>query len=98
MRLTNFEIESIKQVFDEVFKDGSVCLFGSRVDDTKKGGDIDLYLRLNYPLDTKRRLYKASQFRIKLEDKIGEQKIDIIISKNINRRIEKEAIKNGIEL
>jgi len=26
------------------FKDGKIFLFGSRVDDTQRGGDIDLYI------------------------------------------------------
>ena len=98
MRLTTFEISSIKNTFNNIFKDGKIYLFGSRVDDSKKGGDIDLFIRLNYPLDTKERLNKKSQFRIKLEEKIGEQKIDIIISKDINRLIEKEAIEKGVEI
>jgi hypothetical protein len=40
MRLTHKEIESIKQVFLEIFGSGKIYLFGSRVDDTLKGGDI----------------------------------------------------------
>jgi len=98
MRLTEFEINSIKNTFNDLFVDGKIYLFGSRVDDTKKGGDIDLFIKLNYQLDAKERLNKKGQFRIKLEDTIGEQKIDIIISKDTNRLIEQEAIKNGIEL
>jgi len=44
MRLTPYEIESIKKAFKESFGEGRVILFGSRVDDSQKGGDIDLYL------------------------------------------------------
>jgi len=98
MRLSVYEINSIKEIFKELFDTGEIYLFGSRVDDSKKGGDIDLYINLNYPLDTKERLSKRSKFRIKLEDKIGEQKIDIIISKDKNRSIEKEALATGILL
>ena len=98
MRLTNYELTSIKEVFSEVFKSGEIYLFGSRVDNQLKGGDIDLYLVINKPLDAKERLAKKSKFRLKLEDKIGEQKIDILISKDKNKSVEQEALKKGIML
>lgn len=68
MRLTNIEIESIKRTFLEVFKCGEIYLFGSRVDDTKKGGDIDLYIDLDYSLSVEDMLDKKSEFRLKLYD------------------------------
>jgi len=98
MRLTQNEVTLIKKAFYETFQSGKIFLFGSRVDDTKRGGDIDLYIELPYKLDIKRELEKKSQFRLKLYDLIGEQKIDIIISKDKNRSIEKEIIKTGIIL
>ena len=46
MRLTEFEINAIKQCALEIFGDNvQVFLFGSRVDDSKKGGDIGSYIR-----------------------------------------------------
>jgi len=98
MRLTKHEITSIKKVFKDIFKDGKIYLFGSRVDDSKKGGDIDLYIKLSYSLNIKERLNKKNIFKIKLENEIGEQKIDIVISKNIKNSIEKEALAKGVEL
>ena len=98
MRLTDFEIKSIKQTFLEVFENGDIYLFGSRVDDSLKGGDIDLYIKPKYPLSTKEILDKKSKFKIKLEDKIGEQKIDVVVSKDTTRLIEKEALEKGIKL
>lgn len=45
MRLTPEQIRSIKQVAAEVFgSDAHVYLFGSRVDDQARSGDIDLYI------------------------------------------------------
>jgi len=46
MRLTNLEQKSIKETFSEIFKTGKIYLFGSRTDDNKRGGDIDLYIRV----------------------------------------------------
>ena len=40
MRLNENEIIQIKQSFESVFHTGKIYLFGSRIDDTKKGGDI----------------------------------------------------------
>ena len=42
MRLTKFEAESIKESVYGFDPDARIILFGSRVDDTKRGGDIDL--------------------------------------------------------
>ena len=98
MRLSTYEINSIKDTFSDIFKDGKIFLFGSRVDDNKRGGDIDLFIKLNYPLSTKEILDKKSKFKLALYDKIGEQKIDVVISKDENRSIEKEALRTGVLL
>jgi predicted nucleotidyltransferase len=98
MRLTNYEIISIKESFHQVFDSGKIYLFGSRVDDSLKGGDIDLFVKLDIILTTKEILDKISQFKINLYDKIGEQKIDVIISKDKTRLVEQEALNKGILL
>jgi predicted nucleotidyltransferase len=95
MRLRDGEIQAIKESFKEVFQDGHIYLFGSRVDDTQKGGDIDLYIAAN---DIKNHLEKKINFLVSLKSKIGEQKIDVVLSKDPNRVIEQEAIKKGIRL
>ncbi|MBN2824045.1 MAG: nucleotidyltransferase domain-containing protein [Campylobacterales bacterium] len=94
MRLKKYEIEAIKESFASTFAQGSIYLFGSRVDDNQKGGDIDLYI------DTKveNKVAKKIDFLVALKNRIGEQKIDVVLSYNKNRAIEQEAIKNGIEL
>ena len=95
MRLTEEERKLIKQAFLETFKDGKIHLFGSRVDDTKRGGDIDLYI---VPKNKNELRKKKIDFLVKLNEYIGEQKIDVVIAKDKNRLIEKIAIKDGIEL
>ena len=96
MRLNLFEIENIINLKEKYFgKDAKIYLFGSRVDDNKKGGDIDLYLKRasisNDDYDFK------NKFITELESIIGYQKIDLIVSRDENRIIEIEA-KKGIEL
>ena len=98
MRLSTYEIDAIKDTFKDIFQNGDVYLFGSRVDDNKKGGDIDLYIKLSSPLQIKEMMAKKNKFRLRLEDKIGQQKIDIVISKDITRLIEQEALQKGIKL
>jgi predicted nucleotidyltransferase len=95
MRLTIFEVQSIINTFHEVFGNGKIYLFGSRVDESKKGGDIDLYLEV----ETQENLYeKKIDFLVKLQNKIGEQKIDIVFAKDPSRNIEKEIMGNRMEL
>ena len=98
MRLSTQTIKHIKQTFKEVFGNGNIYLFGSRVDDTKRGGDIDLYIDIPNITSLEEIYDKKSQFRLNLYDKIGEQKIDIIVSKDKNRSIEQEIIQTGILL
>jgi predicted nucleotidyltransferase len=96
MRLTNSERELIKKAFLEVFQDGKIYLFGSRIDDTKRGGDIDLYLCPAVQYDNERELKR--KFQILLNEYIGEQKIDVVMAKDKDRLIEQIAIRDGIEL
>jgi len=95
MRLTAFEVNAIKQSAQEIF--GStveVFLFGSRVDDAKKGGDIDLYIKAQAGNDLAHKI----KFLVSLEQKIGEQKIDVILAADKNRPIEQQATSTGVLL
>ncbi len=42
MRLGDDQIQVLKSKLNELSSSAKLYLFGSRVDDTKKGGDIDL--------------------------------------------------------
>ena len=96
MRLTEREKRIIKQLVKEVLgNQAQVWLFGSRVDDTKRGGDIDLFIEveLKNPLD---RIQKKSNLWAKLQQQLGAQRIDIIIASDELLLIEQEARKTGI--
>ncbi len=99
MRLTTQERQIIKSSVKEVMgSQANVWLFGSRVDDTKRGGDIDLFVEvdLQNPLD---RVQKKSRLWAKLQQQLGEQRIDIIlasIKSTEQRRIEQVAKESGV--
>lgn len=78
MRLPLNYHTTIKELAAQVFgSDASVCLFGSRLDDTAKGGDIDLLVRLASPTEDKAIL--ATRYNALLQMKLGLQKFDILI-------------------
>jgi predicted nucleotidyltransferase len=97
MRLKPFEIETIKSCLKESFgENAKIYLFGSRTDDAKRGGDIDLYVVAEpLPADWSER---RSALWICLQERLGEQKIDILISRNPDEPIERIARKEGIQL
>jgi len=97
MRLSTSELQLIKNNFTNIFGDKSqIYLFGSRVDDNRVGGDIDLFIKLSKPISTAEQLQKKINFLNTIYSELGEQKIDIIFSKNSNSLIENEAISKGI--
>ncbi len=93
MRLSEVELNAINEVFRNTFKHGIVYLFGSRADDSKKGGDIDLYI---VSQNAENIAQKKVDFLVKLKQRIGEQKIDIVISNGDNRAIDVIAKKEGV--
>lgn len=95
MRLTPHQTQAIITTFLEVFGKGEIRLFGSRVDDNRHGGDIDLYVNP----DLRERLGEARiQFLARLKRRIGEQKIDLVIAASPPRPIDTIAQKNGVLL
>ncbi len=91
VRLRPQEIDAIKKSIHEYTPEAKILVYGSRTDDTKKGGDIDLlvYCKQVPDLNTKNRIL------LNLYDLIGEQKIDILYSQaesNFTQLIQGEAI------
>lgn len=79
MRLTSFQQQTICQNACRYFGDMThIWLFGSRVDDTKRGGDIDLYIEPENQEVSVLALAKL-QFLRALHSALGEQKIDVVL-------------------
>ena len=76
MRLNAKEIRSIIQVAKEIYGEGvEVYLFGSRIDDAKRGGDIDLLVRSG---SEKKGVLARLRMIARLKLALGDQKIDVI--------------------
>ena len=87
MRLSEFEIETIKELAEKHFGEGTtVYLFGSRTDENKKGGDIDLFITNK---DERRLNIEAKvRFLAELKTKIGDRKIDVVFDNDFTRQKE----------
>jgi len=99
MRLTTEQQNIIKQEVNAEFGDkAEIWLFGSRVDDSLRGGDIDLYLEVKEQmpdlLQAEMRLYAA------LIKRLGDQRIDIVAHQfgQEIKAIHDQARKTGIRL
>ena len=93
MRLTDFEVSSIRQTVHALDTNASVYLFGSRADDDKRGGDIDLLI-----ISDRLSSADAGHVRWRLWELIGEQKIDIVIAKDDSEPFVRIALKEGVLL
>ena len=74
MRLSQDEVKILKNTLYTLNSDAKLYLFGSRLYDNKKGGDIDLLIVSK--TFTKKLLRKL---RIEFFKYFGEQKLDIIV-------------------
>lgn len=76
----------------------SILLFGSRLDDAAKGGDIDLLIKLECPVDNKAVL--AARYNALLQMKLGLQKFDVIVidPSTVLQPIHKQALSKGVPL
>ena len=99
MRLTPDQVQAICFAATKAFgKNAGVWLFGSRADDHKKGGDIDL---LVHPAAEAMNdvLMRKIDMKIQIEQLIGEQKIDIVVEAPLDERpIVKIARDTGVRL
>lgn len=95
MRLTPAQIETIKSTAQAVLGKGvQVTLFGSRVDDTLKGGDVDLFVETEQPIE----LMQKIRCKVTLQDQLdlpvdlivkpyGDQSPIAMIAKNEGQRL-----------
>ena len=99
MRLTKAEHAAIVALAKRRFGQHAIVgLFGSMTDDSRIGGDIDLHILAER--DELATLANELEFTVELKDRIGDQKIDVIVRRpDYNPRgIDDVAVRTGIVL
>jgi len=99
MRLSTEQLTRIRGAAGRTLGDGAqLWLFGSRTDDSARGGDIDLYVELDgTPSET---LEREMKFYAALQRELGEQRIDLVVHRRGSplRPIDLEARRHGVRL
>ena len=95
MRLTQAQQQSIRNATHQNFGENSkVWLFGSRVDDSRRGGDVDLYIETT-PLSN---MIPVLRCKISIEDAL-DLHVDLIVNDQAgNQPIYQIAKQQGIQL
>jgi predicted nucleotidyltransferase len=93
MRITNAEKDVLVTSVHQEDRNARVWLFGSRVDDSKKGGDIDIAI-----LSTRIQVPGRMRIRRNIIDRIGERKIDIVVSADGTDPFFRLAVETGIRI
>lgn len=99
MRLSGEQREAIRGEAQRVFgDDAEVRLFGSRVDDQARGGDIDLHIEaVGTPGEL---LDRELRLRARLARRLGERRIDVVLHGRGQdlRSIDRHARETGVRL
>ena len=79
MRLSEKEIQIIKENVLRFDPEASIYLFGSRTNDKAKGGDIDILV-----ISDKIGFIEKTKIRVGIFDQMEEQKLDLVVKKNFD--------------
>ena len=99
MRLNQEQIAVICEIVKEIAgPEARVRLFGSRLDDSAKGGDIDLLVELPQPVGNAALL--AARLEARLMLRLGGRKVDVLLTApNLTRQpIHEIALREGKRL
>ncbi len=99
MRLNEKTRQIIKsEVLNQLGPDAVIRLFGSRVDDAQRGGDIDLLIEAKQPMEG--RIQLECRLAARLFIRLGGRKVDVLIRDPTMplRPIHQQAIVQGIIL
>jgi predicted nucleotidyltransferase len=74
MRLNPKDVATFQEMLRETDPAGRAFLFGSRVDDRRRGGDIDIYLEASRHIDIRTAL--ALEYRL---TSVCDEKVDLLV-------------------
>ncbi len=93
MRLLPKEVEIIRSVIHRTFGNVSIYIFGSQLDKSRRGGDIDIFVRAKSTPDKR---FKREMVRVLLQERLL-RPIDIVLEEDANESIKKEALQ-GVQI
>jgi predicted nucleotidyltransferase len=93
MRITDAEKDALIASVRQEDRDAKIWLFGSRTDNSKKGGDIDIAI-----LSPSIHIPERMHIRRNIIDRIGERKIDILVSPDGADPFFRMAVETGIRI
>ena len=93
MRLGADEVQTICEEIRQTDPAAEIYLYGSRADDSARGGDIDLWVR-----STRITYRDTLRLLARIQDRIGWQKIDLTINAGEDDVLAQLATETGIRL
>lgn len=93
MRLKPSEVSAIKEIVLAIDPQAEIYLYGSRVDDTKHGGDIDILI-MSKTIDFDKKLTISAR----LFEAMDEQKIDLLVASDVSDPFTRVAREEAIRL
>ena len=93
MRLTPAEVAAIREEVQRLDPSAEIYLFGSRTDDTARGGDVDLSLRsaaIGYE--------DALRLRIRIQARLAGRRVDLLVNAAEDHPLTAVVAETGIRL
>lgn len=99
MHLSTYAQKIIRDTVWEIFgTDATGAVFGSRIDDAARGGDIDFLIQSETAIDQRER--KALQLVARLQIRLGDQPINVLVldPAMVRQPVHEEALRTGVRL
>jgi predicted nucleotidyltransferase len=93
MRLGADEVQTIREEIRQTDPAAEIYLYGSRADDSARGGDIDLWVR-----STRITYRDTLRLLTRIKDRIGWQKIDLTINAGEDDVLAQLVTETGVRL